>query len=262
MPAMRAMVVVMGLGLVTADVAALSPPSPAPTPRVATHPCGDANGDGLFGLGDGVEALRAVAELPTACTPFRCDVNGDGRVTAADGAGILQRVAFPSGFQPHLHRCPVPMTRRDLSGFTRFTLERRWGLGFCPPLESVFRVAIALQPDDTYELRLATVREDPTGTGQCMGPFGELQCLVEVPQPDRVLTDEELGRLREVSATVEVHDYSDPRCATVSDDYCVRTSYVWDDFAAAGDACGGRSLAGATESRLTEVLDSFIDAAP
>src|SRR5690349_6248551 len=99
-----------------ADVAAaLMPPTPAPTPtpQAVSDACADANGDGLLGVTDGVQALRAAAELPSPCTLFRCDVDGSGAVTVTDGVGILQRAAGIRSFE--WYDCPVPKRVRDLS---------------------------------------------------------------------------------------------------------------------------------------------------
>ncbi len=55
--------------------------------------CGDANGDGEVTVSDGVNALRAAAELSTTCTLETCDVDRDGSITVTDGVNILRRAA-------------------------------------------------------------------------------------------------------------------------------------------------------------------------
>lgn len=47
--------------------------------------CGDADGNGDVTVTDGVQTLRAAAELPSTCTLPRCDVNGSGSITVSDG---------------------------------------------------------------------------------------------------------------------------------------------------------------------------------
>jgi hypothetical protein len=55
--------------------------------------CGDADGNGSITVADGVQALRAAAELSSTCTPARCDVNGDGSFSVADGVQVLRAAA-------------------------------------------------------------------------------------------------------------------------------------------------------------------------
>jgi hypothetical protein len=55
--------------------------------------CGDADGNGSITVADGVQALRAAADLPTTCTPARCDVNGDGTFSVSDGVQVLRAAA-------------------------------------------------------------------------------------------------------------------------------------------------------------------------
>ncbi len=54
--------------------------------------CGDADGNGLVTVSDGVQALRAAAGLG-ACTSTGCDVDGNGRVTVSDGVNVLRKAA-------------------------------------------------------------------------------------------------------------------------------------------------------------------------
>lgn len=55
--------------------------------------CGDADGDGMVTDTDGVNALRAAAQLSTLCTLDACDVNADGMLTDTDGVLILRIAA-------------------------------------------------------------------------------------------------------------------------------------------------------------------------
>lgn len=67
---------------------ALAPPAFA-QPAV----CGDASGDGLVTVSDGVQVLRAAAELSNTCTPATCDVDGNGTITVTDGVNVLRKAA-------------------------------------------------------------------------------------------------------------------------------------------------------------------------
>lgn len=55
--------------------------------------CGDADGNGVRSVADGVNVLRAAAELTSPCVTAVCDVDGNGAVTVADGVNVLRAVA-------------------------------------------------------------------------------------------------------------------------------------------------------------------------
>jgi len=65
-------------------------PAVAPTPAPV---CGDADGSGAVIAADGVQALRAAAELPSSCTASRCDVDGDETISVTDGVNVLRGAA-------------------------------------------------------------------------------------------------------------------------------------------------------------------------
>src|SRR4029077_9453961 len=55
--------------------------------------CGDPDGSGSVSVTDGVQALRAAADLQSACALHTCDVNGSGTFTVSDGVAILRDAA-------------------------------------------------------------------------------------------------------------------------------------------------------------------------
>jgi hypothetical protein len=55
--------------------------------------CGDADRSGTTTVTDGVQILRAAADLSTGCTGRECDMNGDGSVTVSDGVVALRVAA-------------------------------------------------------------------------------------------------------------------------------------------------------------------------
>jgi hypothetical protein len=63
--------------------------APTPTPGI----CGDADGNGVITVSDGVQVLRAAAGLSSTCTPARCDVDGNGEITVTDGVATLRVAA-------------------------------------------------------------------------------------------------------------------------------------------------------------------------
>jgi len=58
----------------------------------AAQTCGDANDDDAVSVTDGVQALRAAADLSTTCGEG-CDVDGSGAITVTDGVNILRQAA-------------------------------------------------------------------------------------------------------------------------------------------------------------------------
>jgi hypothetical protein len=62
--------------------------NPTPTPV-----CGDADGNGELSVSDGVQVLRAAAELSSSCTEARCDVDGNGAISVSDGVNVLRGAA-------------------------------------------------------------------------------------------------------------------------------------------------------------------------
>jgi hypothetical protein len=54
--------------------------------------CGDADANGNVTVSDGVQALRAAADLSTICEAA-CDVDGNGSITVSDGVNILRKAA-------------------------------------------------------------------------------------------------------------------------------------------------------------------------
>ncbi len=67
----------------------------APLAQLAV--CGDADGNGTVTVTDGVQVLRAAAELSSPCTLAACDVDGDGAIGVTDGVNVLRKAADLSG---------------------------------------------------------------------------------------------------------------------------------------------------------------------
>ena len=55
----------------------------------AAQTCGDGNGNDNDNVTDGVQALRAAADLPSSCEDG-CDVDGNGTITVSDGISPAQ----------------------------------------------------------------------------------------------------------------------------------------------------------------------------
>jgi hypothetical protein len=55
--------------------------------------CGDVDDNDVVSVTDGVQVLRAAAELSSDCTPEICDVDLSGTITVTDGVTILRKAA-------------------------------------------------------------------------------------------------------------------------------------------------------------------------
>ena len=55
--------------------------------------CGDADGSGSVTVTDGVQVLRAAADLPSACLVDFCDVDASGVIGVSDGVQTLRAAA-------------------------------------------------------------------------------------------------------------------------------------------------------------------------
>lgn len=240
--------------------AALSPPTPGPTvtPRPVSDACADADGDGLLTVSDGVQALRAVAELPSACEPFTCDVDGSGATTLRDGVLILRRAA--GLWADGAYRCPVPSRERDFSDFASFTLSRRSGLGFCPDIGSVVDAELERQFDGTYLARLWVAEEGPLDDPDCVFSFGEFPCIRRVPVGERALTGDEIEFLRDAFRSVVVYEARDPSCAVIAYDYCVLDRFEWDGSIVSNDLCASTWMSYGDRERLNDALDRLLPA--
>lgn len=60
----------------------------------STPMCGDADGNGVYSVTDGVNVLRASAGLSSSCVGTAvCDVDGSGTVSVTDGVNVLRAAA-------------------------------------------------------------------------------------------------------------------------------------------------------------------------
>jgi hypothetical protein len=81
----RLAMMVVGAGLLALGIAT----------NVSAQVCGDADGSGAVTVTDGVQVLRAAADLSSDCTQRKnsCDVDGNGTVTVSDGVNVLRKAA-------------------------------------------------------------------------------------------------------------------------------------------------------------------------
>jgi hypothetical protein len=260
--------VIVLVGLAGAASARTATPTPGASvvSQAVEDACADADGDGLLTVTDGVLALRAAAGLPSPCTPYRCDVDGNGAITVTDGVGVLQRAA--GLIVDELYRCPVPETVHDVSAFAHFRLTREAGFGFCPDLASVLTATIDRQAGGTYVAHLTLGEERPLDDPTCIASFPPYSfgdgttCIAPVPVLDRVLTAEELARVRSTFAAVRINEARLPMCSTTAFDPCRVTAIQWDGATWRDQFCFAPWIAAASVDDVTAALDALLSAAP
>jgi hypothetical protein len=247
------------VGLAGTASARTSAPTPGPTPFAAHDACADANGDRLLTVTDGVVALQAAAGLPSSCSMFSCDVDGSGAITVTDGVGILQRAAGLRFLR--FYDCPVPTSTRDLSDFTVFHLTRQNGLGFCPEPGSVLSVGIDRRSSGAYGLELTVAAARAAGDPECLGPynFDASTCIAPDPRPDRLLTPDEVERVRAAFSAIQIFEARAPICEVLVSDPCVVDYLEWDAFRVDDyDHTAPRIDRATTVATLIDVLNTLI----
>ncbi len=222
----------------------------------ATTPeqCGDANLDDTRTVTDGVLALRTAAELNGGCTVVsRCDVNGDARITVTDGVQVLRLAA----------ELPVELACRhvvvDRSEFSVFTFDRRSAFGYCPPLDSVSRFALIEQQDGSVTRQAKVFVAGEAGDPDCIPEITD-SCVREITLPDRLLTADEVERVRTAFAAIVREQQQSPDCQRgVSFDPCLINEFVWDGGASAitDFACGSPRLLPDQSAALAALFDSL-----
>ena len=82
--------------------------------------CGDADGNGSVTVTDGVQVLRAAADLSSGCSQRQnsCDVDGNGSVTVSDGVNVLRLAAD----LPVTANCPGGGAGADVSAVVDVTV--------------------------------------------------------------------------------------------------------------------------------------------
>ena len=115
--------------------------------------CGDADGSGAVTVTDGVQTLRAAAELDSACTVEACDIDGSGSITVTDGVGVLRKAAG----LPVTDNCPSA-AGQPATVLLELQAIFKYGVGFASGTPVT---ACANPPDGTLEV---AVDEDGTTT--------------------------------------------------------------------------------------------------
>ena len=223
-------------------------------PATTVEQCGDADLSGTVTVTDGVLALRTAAELVGGCTvASRCDVDGNGAVSVTDGVATLRLAAA----LPTTRACRDVVV--DRSAFTFFSFDRRSAFGFCPPLDSVSQVFLSAGEAGVTRSAKVIVEGTP-GDPDCLPDtttVPPVACAREITLPDRLLTGDELARVRSVFAAVTREQQRHPDCSRVTFDPCLVNELVWDGSAITDFVCGEPRLLPDQVEALATVLDSL-----
>ncbi len=92
---------------------------------------------------------------------------------------------------------------RNFGSFTAFSLSRSGDLGFCPPLDQVFRATIAKRVSGEYEFSYSMLAPGPAGQDDCVALRTETECWVE-DLATRTLTNDEAQRVVDAFTAVPV----------------------------------------------------------
>lgn len=190
----------------------------------ATTPeqCGDANLDGAKTVTDGVLTLRTAADLVGGCTVVsRCDIDGDARITVTDG---VQALRIAAGLSVDLACRHITF---DRSEFSVFTFDRRSAFGYCPPLDSVSRFVLIEQTDGSLLRQAKVFVAGNPGDPDCIPEIPD-SCVREITLPDRLLTTDEVARVRAAFSAIVREQQQHPDCKRgVSGDPCLINEFVW-----------------------------------
>ncbi len=213
--------------------------------------CGDADESGARTVTDGVRILRTAAELAGGCAiASRCDIDGNGAITVSDGVAALRLAAD----------LPVTLACRNLeadrSEFAFFSFFRRPAFGYCPPLDSVSRVFLSVSDAGITREALVLV-EGNSGDPDCLTDVMTTACAREVALPDRLLTAEEVERVRSVFSAVTFEQLQNPDCKRVAFDPCLFNEFTWDNAIITDFICGQPRLLPDQSAALIAVLDSL-----
>lgn len=146
------------LAAVMAAIAATSAPAWAET-------CGDASNDDLVSVTDGVQALRAAADLSSTCEEG-CDVDGNGTVTVSDGVNILRKAVG----LPIVDACDF--TAQEANGSVNPSLSIFDVMSKVPGIGSASASAAAAPCEND-----GTVATTPVGNAQSVTTF--TNCLIQ-----------------------------------------------------------------------------------
>lgn len=223
--------------------------------RTAVAQCGDADASGAATVTDGVLVLRTAAGLTGGCTlASRCDVDGSGAITVTDGVAAL-RIAAGLPVETACVRQVV-----DVSGFAVFDFGHFASFGYCPRIGSPTR--FLLFENGGRLVRNATVLVEGTpGDPDCIPdamPAPPAACVKTMQLPERALTDEEVGRVRQVFASITLEPQRNPDCGTVAIEPCLIERFAWDTFAVTDFACGAPRLPPDQAARLDALMQSLL----
>jgi hypothetical protein len=221
-----------------------------------TEQCGDADLNGARTVTDGVLVLRTAADLTGGCTlESSCDVDGNLAVTVTDGVAALRLAAG----LPFELRCPH--TVRDFSDFRVFTFNHRLSFGYCPRIGAPSRVILAENDAGDVVLNATVIVEGTPGDPACIEdatPVPAAACVKEEERPARVLTDDEVTRVRNAFTAIVNEQQRNPDCGRVAIEPCLIDELNWDGFVLTDFECGAPRLPPDQGAALVALFDTLV----
>jgi hypothetical protein len=202
---------------------------------------GDCNHDGRVTIDEIVVGVRVALGNAAADA---CDVGGPG--FAIDGlvTSVLNSLLGCTSL-------------RDRSDFERFTYSLNPAFGYCPAVGAVHDAEIDRR-GDTYLLRRSIIDIGTAGVDDCLretviGP----PCLIAQPDPCRILTDDEINRIRNVFAALTLWTAADSFCLFGVEDPCLVVAAQWDDLQVSDALCSASRLDSDQSERITALVQSL-----
>jgi cysteine-rich repeat protein len=143
-------------------------------------------------------------------------------------------------------QCLLEPALEDFSRFAKFAFSRESALGFCAPVGAPFDFAVATNGGSTT-VHWSVLRD---GVGCESFPFS-------CPDRDdfmRILTADEVSRLRETFRAVELFEQRPNGCDAIAFDPCLVNSFRWDEFAATDSPCETPLIPATEVVRILDVL--------
>ncbi len=151
---------------------------------------------------------------------------------------------------------------RDFSDFMEFNFSRNPGLGFCPPIDSVFSANITVNENQAYVLNMSILEEGDPETDVCLngelileGEFSESECIKETPLEERLLTSEEIELVKSRFDNIEVFSIPDDICNEIAFDPCLINEFEWDLFLANDFLCSSPRITSSDSSTIIRTLE-------
>lgn len=202
---------------------------------------GDCNHDGRVTIDELILGVRIALGNAAADA---CDVGGQGFGINGLVTSVLNSLSGCTSLQ-------------DRSDFLRFTYSLNPAFGYCPAIGAVHDAEIDRR-GDMYGLRRSIIAIGTPGIDDCLpGTVIGPPCLIARPDPCRILTDDEIHRVRNAFAAITIWTAADSFCLFGVEDPCRIVAAQWDDLQSTDALCSATRLDSDQSERITALLASL-----